>query len=271
MLGRGVAPAPDSLAFLTPGLRAADLSLANLESPLGTYRGSDAAPFPIPGDYNLCAPANRSRYLSEWGLDLLSLANNHRLDCGEAGFIETQSALAAAGVTPLLPGPQPVLRTIHGLRFAFLAFDDISSPLDPAAAVQAIRSSHATGAMVIVSIHWGNEYQGGADERQKALAGQFAAAGAVLVWGHHPHVLQPAEWLENGGGITLVLYSLGNALFDQPGLADTRRSALVRVEFDQDGIHSVHASPFVIDVTHSRVVQPDPETMEKIRDRLSLP
>ena len=63
--------------------------------------------------------------------------------------------------------------------------------------------------------------------RQKELAGQFAKAGATLVVGTHPHVLQPAEWIEGSNGRMLVFYSLGNALFDQGGLDDTRQSALV--------------------------------------------
>jgi poly-gamma-glutamate capsule biosynthesis protein CapA/YwtB (metallophosphatase superfamily) len=84
-------------------------------------------------------------------------------------------------------------------------------------------------------------------------------------------VLQPAAWIETTQGKTLVLYSLGNALFDQGGLADTRRSALVMVTLDADGVTSVRIVPFEIDVVHSRVVQPDAETVEKIQDRLNLP
>ncbi|MDP2993780.1 MAG: CapA family protein, partial [Anaerolineales bacterium] len=157
------------------------------------------------------------------------------------------------------------------LQLAFLAFEDVALPLDTNAAVQAIRSARATGAVVIVSIHWGAEYQGGASDRQKSLALQFAVAGAALIWGHHPHVLQPAEWIETVQGKTFVLYSLGNALFDQGGLADTRRSALVVVTLDADGVTSVRIVPFEIDVANSRVVQPDTETVEKIQDRLNLP
>jgi hypothetical protein len=305
-LGRGVDPAPASLAYLAPELRRADLALANLESPLGTdaYGRSDpsaglrqAQPggshrpgvpkgrFAVlpggqalhPDDYNLCAPAGRAGNLSDWGLDLLSLANNHRLDCGPDGPDGTRAALESAGLASLGPGSGPVYRTVNGLRLAFLAFDDVSAPLDARAATAAIRAARATGAQVVVAVHWGNEYQGGADDRQKFLAGQFAAAGAALVWGTHPHVLQPAEWIkppagsQPAGGSTLVLYSLGNALFDQPGLADTRRSALVVVEMGRRGVQSVRLVPFVIDVGRSRVVAPDAATAAIIRDRLNLP
>jgi poly-gamma-glutamate synthesis protein (capsule biosynthesis protein) len=160
---------------------------------------------------------------------------------------------------------------VNGLQLAFLAFDDESSSLNADTAIQAIHSARSTGALVVVSIHWGAEYQGGAIDRQKSLAGQFAQAGATLIWGHHPHVLQPAAWIETAQGKTLVLYSLGNALFDQGGLQDTRQSALVKVTMDAGGVASVRSVPFEIDVEDSRVVQPDAETAAKIRDRLNLP
>lgn len=270
MLGRGVDPKPDSLAYLASELAAADLALANLESPLASVLPVTESP------YNLCASSVLADLLSGWGFDLLALANNHNLDCGPDGPAETISTLAKAGIASIGPGMEPVTLEINGLHLAFLAFDDVSSPLDETAAVQAIRSVHDTGALVIVSIHWGLEYQGGASGRQKSLAGQFAEVGAALIWGHHSHVLQPAKWIqppagsEPAGDSTLVLYSLGNALFDQRGLEDTRRSALVMVTLDAGGVTGVRSVPFEIDVVNSRVVPADAGTEEKIRERLGL-
>lgn len=278
MLGRGVTPGDSSLAYLAPYLRSSDLALANLESPLTT------AP-PIISAYNLCAPPERVRFLAKSGLDLFSLANNHALDCGPQGLAETESTLVAAGLTPLGTQPLPIYRTINGLKLAFLAFDDVSAPLDVETATQVIQKAYDNGALVIVSIHWGMEYQGGASERQKRLAAQFAQAGAALIWGHHPHVIQPAEWIQPpagsdpsgfalrtgpAGGSTLVLYSLGNALFDQGGLADTRRSALVLVELDENGVRSARAVPFVIDIQHSRLEAANDQVAQVILERLGL-
>jgi poly-gamma-glutamate synthesis protein (capsule biosynthesis protein) len=270
-LGRGVFPTASSLAYLTPDLSGADLALANLESPLATVP-------PIPDStYDLCASSQYTDLLTAWGLDLLSLANNHCNDCAPNGVAQTQSALAAAGLTGIGSDVEPVVREINGLRLAFFAFDDVSSPLDEDAAVRAIRSARAGGMLVIVSIHWGMEYQGGASDRQEALARRFAQAGAALVWGHHPHVLQPAEWFypsagsEPAEGSTLVLYSLGNALFDQGGLADTRQSVLVLVTLNAQGVKSTQAVPFGIDVVESHVVQPDAKTADEILERLNLP
>ena len=278
MLGRGVTPGDSSLAYLAPYLRSSDLALANLESPLTT------AP-PIISAYNLCAPLERVRFLAKSGLDLFSLANNHALDCGPQGLAETESTLVTFGLTPLGPQSVPVYRRINGIQLAFLAFEDVSAPLDVETATQVIQKAYDNGALVIVSIHWGMEYQGGASERQKRLAAQFAQAGAALIWGHHPHVIQPAEWIQPpagsdpsgfalrtgpAGGSTLVLYSLGNALFDQGGLADTRRSALVLVELDENGVRSARAVPFVIDIQHSRLEAANDQVAQVILERLGL-
>jgi poly-gamma-glutamate capsule biosynthesis protein CapA/YwtB (metallophosphatase superfamily) len=267
VLGRGVDPTPASLAYLAPELQPADLSLANLESPLAKI-----LPAVDNGTgYNLCAPAARAALLPVWSLDLLSLANNHRFDCGPDGPLETAGFLTAVGLSPIGPDPEPLTREIHGLKLDFLAFDDILAPLDEAVAVRAIRSARAEGAVVVVSVHWGMEYQQGATDRQRALARQFAEAGAALIVGTHPHVLQPAEWIRTARGKTLVLYSLGNALFDQPGFEDTRQSALLVVGLDAHGVQTIRAVPFVIDVPGSRVVAPDAKAAQQIQTRIDLP
>jgi poly-gamma-glutamate synthesis protein (capsule biosynthesis protein) len=266
-LGRGVSPAPDSLAFLAPELKAADIAFANLESPLGRGNGS-VAPY---GGYDLCAPAERANLLAAWGFDLLSIANNHRFDCSPDGPSETAAILRATDIYPVASGLDSVYWNIPGLKLAFLAYDDVASPLDEKAAVQEIWQAHAYGALVVVSVHWGAEYQAAPTERQKTLANRFAQAGAVLIVGSHPHVLQTAEWIPTGEGKTLVLYSLGNALFDQPGLPDTRRSALVVVRLDAGGVRSVRAVPFVIDTAGSRVVAPDAAAAALIHNDLHIP
>jgi poly-gamma-glutamate synthesis protein (capsule biosynthesis protein) len=264
MLGRGVNPQPNSLAFLKQDLANADLVLANLESPLATVLS------PKDSAYNLCTLSDRAKYLSDWGIDLVSIANNN-LDCGPKGVAETRAILETVGITSIGPGLQPIYRNINGLRLAFLALDDISSELDADAASQAIYTARNTGALVVVSIHWGAEYQGGASEQQKSLADQFARAGASLIWGHHSHVLQPATWINSSQGKTLVLFSLGNALFDQGGLDATRQSALVVITINTRGVATVRSVPFEIVVGNSRVVQPDTETAKNIKEMFNLP
>ena len=265
MIGRGMDPKPDSLAILTPYLSSSDLVLANLESPLTSEPPVQSSA------YNLCTSSSRANLLASWGLDLLSIANNHQYDCGLEGPSATRSALESVGITPIGSGMDPVRRVVNGLLLAFLAFDDVSLTLDVNSAIQEIRSERATGALVIVSVHWGMEYQGGVSDHQKSLAEQFVNAGAVLVWGHHPHVLQPVEWIETARGKALILYSLGNTLFDQVGLSDTRQSALVVITLNAQGVTKVRAVPFVIDVVESRLLVPDAETVKQIQDNIQIP
>ena len=265
MLGRGTDPKPDSLAILTPYLSSSDLVLANLESPLTSDPPVQSSA------YNLCTSSSRANLLASWGFDLLSIANNHQYDCSPEGPAATRSALESVGITPIGSGMDPVQRVVNGLPLAFLAFDDVSSTLDVNSAIQKIRSEQASGALVIVSVHWGMEYQGGVSDRQKSLAEQFVNAGAVLVWGHHPHVLQPVEWIETARGKALILYSLGNTLFDQVGLSDTRQSALVVITLNAQGVTKVRAVPFVIDVVESRLLVPDAETAKQIQETIQIP
>lgn len=255
MLGRSVHPTSETFTYLEPFMASADLTLANLESPLTDV------PIETKSDYALCAPPANVKYLAEAGFDLLSLSNNHDLDCGKKGLLETQSTLTNAGLGFI--GPEPVYRSIDGIDLAFFAFD-ATTQFDTGAAVQSVRAARATGAVVIVSIHWGAEYQTGASTSQKQIAEQLAEAGATLIWGHHPHVLQPAEWINNRK--TLVLYSLGNALFDQYGLQSTRQSALVLVTLNSNGVNEFRAIPFVIDVPNSRIVKADETGTRTIMD-----
>jgi len=256
MLGRAVQPSAETFAYLAPYLDSADLTLANLESPL-----TDAPP-QTESPYVLCAPPGNVQYLAEAGFDLLTLANNHSLDCGENGLAETQATLTESSLGFVGPGPEPVYRQVNGIRLAFLAFNALSDDFDLQTAVQAVQSARGTGAVVLVSIHWGAEYHSAPSQGQKQIGRQLSEAGAALVWGHHPHVLQRMEWLNDGK--TLVFYSLGNALFDQYGLDNTRQSALALVKLDQDGIVDVAIQPFVIDVPASRLVEANPSEAQAI-------
>lgn len=267
-LGRGVTPSMESFDFLGSYLSSADLALANLESPLANLP-------PLASEqkvYNLCVLDPPTKMLASWGLDLLSIANNHRYDCGPDGDYETASLLSNAGLLSIGLDSDPVRLEVNGVSLAFFAYDDISSSLDGDAAAKAVLEARENGALPVISIHWGAEYQGAPSDRQEEIAHKFEDAGAVLLWGHHPHVLQPCLGCTPAhlrGSV--VLYSLGNALFDQTGLSDTRQSALVLVTLDSAGVKAVQVVPFEIDTMDSRIVAADAETTKKILERLQIP
>ena len=275
-LARGVQPNTDAFSALAVQLSSADLAWANLESPLDP-QWTPSEQDPSTPAYNLCAPAERAELLKGWGLDLLSSANNHAFDCSPDCLTQTVAALGSQNLigirSPSIDGAMssPYYRNVNGLSLAFLAFDDVTQPIDIETAAAEVQTAKNQGALVLVSVHWGAEYQAGASPRQKEVAQELAQAGATLIWGHHPHVLQPSEWLQTENGSTLVFYSLGNALFDQYGLADTSRSALILVTLDARGINEVQVVPYEIDAINSCVVPADLSTEQKILQRLNLP
>ncbi|GGK96309.1 CapA family protein [Deinococcus radiotolerans] len=216
-LARGVAQAhaadwPATLRALAPLLRA-DLAVANLESPL-----TDAPR--VTAGIDLRAPTRAVAALSS--LTHLGVVNNHSLDAGTRGQAQSQAALTRAGLTPVTASSS--FTEVRGIRVALLAWlDDGRTPLPLAVVRAAARQADA----VIILAHWGEEY-GLTTARQRTQARALVVAGATVIAGSGPHVLQGHEVLAGPRGPALVLYSLGNLLFDQPFPA-AQLGAVVRV------------------------------------------
>lgn len=266
MLGRGVAQALDgdwetAFAALSPWLdeltspQTNSLLLANLESPL-------TAQPPITEGYDLRAPPEAAAALRAAGFDALSLANNHALDAGQAGRQETIDTLREAGILPWLAGTPvsvPGSPSIIGL-----ALDDTSTPLDLDSAAETVAGAAAQAEVVAISIHWGAEYQVTPSTRQREIARVLSKAGASVIFGHGPHVLQPVEMV----GETLVAYSLGNLLFDQPYPVDCSWGAILQVTLQHSQIADIETLPTVS--TGGRVHLAKGETAQAILDRLKM-
>jgi poly-gamma-glutamate synthesis protein (capsule biosynthesis protein) len=215
-------------ADVTPLLRGADIAFANLETPVAPATGRPGAPF----QFN--APAALPAALKASGFTVLATANNHAYDQGVKGVAETLERLDAENFITVGTGltraqaEEPRFLDLKGLRVAFLGFTDVFNldlnrkadrpwvrPLDLKAAADAVRAARAQADAVVVSIHWGTEYFHEPIARQRQAAATLAQAGADLILGHHPHVLQPVEVLENGPRKTVVAYSMGNFVSNQ--------------------------------------------------------
>lgn len=269
MLGRGVAGESDPLGLAAPWLRAADLAVGNFEgaiSPDGLPTPDPAAESPT-GPYLLVAPPAAAGQLAQAGFDLLGLANNHAYDRGLEGLGQTAHAIKEQGLAVIGAGPtpddayRPFIFAGGGRRIAFLAFNAVPSPRgadwtgeviqsddlsgwalagwDQERALQAVRQAAAEAEAVVVSIHWGYEYDPRVDPAQRHIAALLAEAGADLIAGHHPHVVQDAEWLEAGA---FAAFSLGNFVFDQ-GQEGTDRGLALRAFFDEQGLRAVQGLP----------------------------
>jgi poly-gamma-glutamate synthesis protein (capsule biosynthesis protein) len=256
MLGRGLADGSNPFTAVAPWLRTADLTVGNLECVVTTnLPGGDAV---SGGDdlVPLVAAPGAVDGLRRAGFDLLGLANNHAADLGREGVDETVSRLSAAGLTAFgirTEGEaeiRPVLRDVQGVRLAFLGFNAIPGvggleavggwivTWDPEGARAAVRRAEDEADGVVVFIHWGYEYESRVDHLQERAADLLLEAGADLVVGHHPHVVQSFE-IDRG---RCVAYSLGNFVFDQ-GWDGTGQGLALRAFFDTDGLRGVQGLP----------------------------
>jgi poly-gamma-glutamate synthesis protein (capsule biosynthesis protein) len=190
-------------AVLLPGT----VRIVNLESPLTTHGKTTSD-----GAIRLAASPARARLVAG-RVDVVSLANNHALDWGEAGREDTRRALAAVGVRAAADGETVELAGARPVRVVarFLApGTDLARAGD--GLVTHVEKARAGGAIVVVSLHWGRTGMLLPSEEQRQLAARLVDAGATAILGHGPHTIQGVE----RRGRAIVAYSLGNLAFGCP-------------------------------------------------------
>jgi len=245
----------------------ADLLIANLECPISS-RGT-----PWPKKYIFRAPPAAADSLVAGGIDIVNLANNHTLDYGVTAFRDTLAALDARGVRHVGGGQNeaaahaPLIVERNGLRIGFLGYAlyfapgtrrqwaaglgtpglAVGTPEIVSREVAALRTQVD---VVVVAFHGGTALSSGPSRKVRALTRAAIAAGAALVVGHHPHVLQGYS----REGSTLVAYSLGNFVFDAfTGLPND--SAILDVTLSAGGVQSFSWIPIVIEGGFPRPAQ----------------
>jgi len=232
-------------------LTSADITAGTLDTTISTV----ARPIGCTPTFNLASPARVVEGLLYAGFDVVAHAANHIKDCGavncgDRAMFETLWLLRSAGIAPVGSGGdvmearRPAVIERNGVRFAFLAYDDIapyyhagpqtagSVPLDASTLAADVAAARDVADVVIVVPHWGVEYVATPTERQRALARVAAIAGADLVVGNHPHWAQAHEQI----GETFVAYALGNFVFDQDWSAETQQGAMLEVTFEGDAM-----------------------------------
>lgn len=246
MLARGVAQAARlhrdyswPLRELGNVLREADIAFVNLEGPF--------AEAPRPFGANMLFKVQREMVaaLATAGIDVVSTANNHARDAGSKGveltlaILQEQSIAVAGTGADFNEAHAGTVLSRHGIRFGFLAYtydanNGNYTDIDPRIAVADIGQMRVDVAslrrradVVSVSMHHGWEYYTTPNPHQKAFAKAAIDAGATVVVGHHPHVVQPMERYGNG----VIFYSLGNLVFDQATPAGTKQGLLAEVTF----------------------------------------
>lgn len=178
-----------------------DLTIANFEGTLGTHAGRTDVAFAFRG-----RPAFAGM-LPAGSVELVNLANNHSADCGPLGVIDTQKALEDAKVGWFGLGKVDV-RTVRGIEVVNLGYTGGREEVKPQV-VADIKKHKKPGNLVLVSFHWGIEGSHAINSVQINLGHAAIDAGADLVIGTHPHVLQGIEDYKG----KKILYSLGNFVF----------------------------------------------------------
>ncbi|MEG1027613.1 MAG: CapA family protein, partial [Oscillospiraceae bacterium] len=207
-----------------------DISIVNHESPIAGDQ------MQVSGYPNFNSPTEVAKVLSNLGFDVVNHANNHLMDKGSDGLtgtLDTWRKYPDVKIIGLYESEDKRSQTViiekQGIKFAFLAYtqhlNGYNLPDNMQYATNIISKSliksdmekaKSNADIVIVSMHWGTEYSYNSDSFQQEYAKYLSDLGANIIIGHHPHVIEPVEWItgENGNK-TLVFYSLGNLLHSQ--------------------------------------------------------
>jgi poly-gamma-glutamate capsule biosynthesis protein CapA/YwtB (metallophosphatase superfamily) len=221
----------DVFQWFAPWVRQHDLQLVNLETTL-------AGP-PYKGYPQFSAPDAYARDLRDAGFNLFCVANNHSVDRYNAGILRTITVLDSLGITHTgtfrdslhRDSVYPLFVNIKGIRIAVLNATYGTNGLNPKPPVKVnmidrkeleqdvLKAKNLKPDLILAVLHWGDEYKRFPNEYQKSMAKFLADAGVDIIVGHHPHVLQPVEWIMKGSdstaGKTLVIWSLGNFYSNQ--------------------------------------------------------
>lgn len=222
--------------------KAADFGFVNLETPVAPEHSKGSKPFMFD------APVALPEALKADGIKIVSFANNHVMDQGWAGFAETRDHLKEIGFRFVGSGDtasqmwQPLIVEANGIKVGWLGMtrwlngnknpDKDDQPhvnffpypgegggaagADEAKVLDAVTAAKAQCDMLVVSIHWGTEYAPAPRPEDVELAHKMLDAGASVIVGHHPHVLQPIETYTTADGrMAVIFYSLGNFLSNQ--------------------------------------------------------
>jgi poly-gamma-glutamate synthesis protein (capsule biosynthesis protein) len=247
-------------------LREADFAMVNLETAI-TERGEKG-----PKRFHFRAPPAAYEAVKEAGIDLVSIANNHTLDYGEIGLLDTLDYAKTANMPVVGAGRnvieayEPYVTTVKGIRVGVVALSQvwelaaqwkatvtkpgIAMAFDKALSVAAVKKAKSMADIVVVYLHWGTEDVNCANNDQKSIAKALAEAGAHILVGTHSHVPHGDGYI----GKTYVHYGLGNFLWARSGSKDT---LLLNLTVRRDG--SVAKREFVVGVV-SENGQPVPIT-----------
>jgi gamma-polyglutamate biosynthesis protein CapA len=209
-----------------------DLKIVNLEGPISSV--------PREPDYNHSLvfnfPPKTIDVLKWMHLNAVSLANNHTLNNGQKGLSYTVDLLKKNDIAPIGQDARVDADSIkefsgNGIKASIITIDTLNTDLD----LNLIKTEKKKGNKVVIYPHWGNEYEQTHSQAQENLAESWIDAGADLIIGSHPHVVQDIEIYKN----VPIVYSLGNLLFDQYFSPETQQGLIVAGKFTADKLELI--------------------------------
>jgi poly-gamma-glutamate synthesis protein (capsule biosynthesis protein) len=237
------------LSQVAPILKRADITCGNLECAL---TGKEITRNVRVGQKQLFVFKTLPRFsqaLVDGGINIVSVANNHSLNGGRSGLLDTMNALDKVNVKFIGAGRnaseyrQPKIIEVKGRKVGYLAYTDIggaeATKTQPGVATlknnvdQCLREISALKNkvdIVVVVLHWGIEGTTSSSARQKTLARKFIDAGADVIIGAHPHRLQPVEKYHG----KTIAYSLGNFVFDNPSVGSCK-TGILEIKIEPNG------------------------------------
>ncbi len=283
----------DSFTYMADALEASDLLIGNLETTIAGKSQGKYENFYGYGanlnDNNFNSPEAAVQNLVDVGFDVLSTANEHALDSGTQGLLSTltnisNTDMTAIGTKAASEDPDYVMTDVSGMKVGLIAATNVLTTaadetnqgliqtLDGynedkvqslCADIQQMRSEGAQA--VIAVIHFGELYQEDADDQQKNLAHQLIKAGADVIFGSHPHTLEPIEIYpvteEDGTSRNgVIIYSMGNFLSSQQykgGTGNRDIGGLFDIVFGKQGdqvrIKEIHVTPTYVNWTDDAI------------------
>jgi poly-gamma-glutamate synthesis protein (capsule biosynthesis protein) len=232
------------LGGVRPALSNADVVFGNLETTLVPPTRGERRRTAL----QLRGEAAFATGMRHAGFDVVNVANNHAVQHGDDSFHATVAALRAAGIaccgvrgsSPWSSEPALLHRSngVVGILGYCLRPRQYGAAVPPYAEgsrdeiCRDVVRLRATGAVVIVSLHWGEEFVSTPSEEEVELGRAIIDSGAVLVLGHHPHVIRPVERYKSG----VIAYSLGNFMGDMVWYAPFRRGLVLRCTLNEAGV-----------------------------------
>ncbi|MDO4963844.1 MAG: CapA family protein [bacterium] len=231
---------------IEPIIKKYDLKFCNQESTIG---GNTLG---ISGYPSFNSPDEIGDEIVNLGFNLISLANNHALDKGvdavmySNSFWKTKNVVTSGAYSTKDERDDIKVYEKNGIKYAFLAYttlsnnnidnDYIINMYDESRVKSDIEKIKDKTDLIIVSMHWGEEYTNTPTQSQRQIAQYLSSLGVNIIIGHHPHVVQPVEYIDS----TLVIYSLGNFISNQLVVGVNEGTGLILgidIILDDDGIH----------------------------------